>query len=96
MAAYCRTNTCEAEPDNPACDYDPVTSCLGGGEPLFWSGSCISFSIHGAASPLRGISYEEASATISEAMSLWANATCAGAGCTPSKAVNSALSSSRS
>jgi MYXO-CTERM domain-containing protein len=75
---YCRTNTCEEDLDNPDCHDDPVTHCLAGGQWLYWSDSCISFSIHAAASPLRGISYEEASETITRAMNVWTDARCDG------------------
>ena len=77
-AAFCRTNTCEQEPDNPDCQFDPVTGCLSGGEWLYWDTSCVAFSVQANASPLRHITYGEAVDTVFEAMSLWADARCDG------------------
>lgn len=77
-AAFCRTNTCETDVDNPDCHYDAVTGCLTGGQWLFWSTSCVSFSIQAAASPALGISYEQAAGTISKIMSTWTDTHCDG------------------
>lgn len=72
---YCRTNTCEADPEDPDC-YVSSESCLEGGVPLYWDRACLSFSVSAEGSPLRGISYEEAAATIDEAMRSWTAIEC--------------------
>jgi hypothetical protein len=77
-AAYCRTNTCEQDKENPNCGFDPQTGCLSGGKSLYWNRGCFSFSVQAAASPLRHISYEQATETISTAMAVWSNAECGG------------------
>ena len=76
-SAYCRTNTCEQDKDNPNCGFDEV-GCLTGGESLYWNRGCFSFSVHAAGSPLRHISYEQAAQTIGTAMAVWSNAPCGG------------------
>jgi hypothetical protein len=76
-SAYCRTNTCEQDKDNPNCGPD-ATGCLAGGEALYWDRGCFSFSVHAAGSPLRHISYEQAAETIGAAMAVWSNAQCDG------------------
>jgi hypothetical protein len=75
-SAYCRTNTCEQDKDNPKCGPDPQTGCLAGGESLYWNRGCFSFSVNAAGSPLRHISYEQAAQTIGAAMAVWSNAEC--------------------
>lgn len=55
-------------------------SCLEGGLPLYWAGPCVSFSINGKASPLRGIDYPTASGIITQGFVQWLSADCGGAG----------------
>ena len=84
-AGYCRTNTCDADPEDPACS-STADGCLRGGEALFWNRSCLSFSVNANGSPKRGISYDEASKTISDAMYRWIDVECAKGG-TPAMAL---------
>ena len=77
-AAYCRTNTCEQDLQNPDCHSDPETGCLTGGEWLYWNQSCIAFSIQAEASPLRHVDYDSAVADIGAAMAVWGEADCGG------------------
>jgi hypothetical protein len=64
--------------DNPDCHVDPETGCLAGGESLYWNQSCVSFSVHADASPLRHIDYDSAVADIGAAMGVWGEADCDG------------------
>ncbi len=77
--SYCRTNTCDADPENPNC-RETADECLEGGAELFWDRNCLSFSIHQAGSAKRQISYAEAERTISEAMNRWTQVECPGGG----------------
>jgi hypothetical protein len=77
-AAYCRTNTCEQDLQNPDCLIELETGCLTGGEWLYWNKSCIAFSVQAEASPLRHIDYESAVADIGAAMAVWGEADCGG------------------
>jgi hypothetical protein len=80
--AYCRTTTCgpgECASD-PACEH-----CLVGGLPLYWSGGCVSFSVHDAGSPRIGIDGASLRALVTNAASIWIGVDCGGA--TPGIAV---------
>ncbi len=75
-SAFCRTTTCGPDQctPNPSCEF-----CLDGGMPLYWASRCVSFSIHQAGSPARGISFEVASQIISGAYARWMAVDCGGA-----------------
>jgi hypothetical protein len=72
--AWCRTDTCEADPKKEGCAM--VNGCLAGGTPLSWPKPCVGVSVSVAGSPLRGIGYEQAARIVSEAMNRWTSATC--------------------
>lgn len=73
--AFCRTNTCDADPNTAGCTY-AANGCLTGGAELYWNRSCLSFSVNADGSPKRGISYEEAQSAISKAMFRWISVEC--------------------
>jgi hypothetical protein len=71
-AAYCRTHTCD--PSQELCDVE--NGCIISGHPLFWPTSCTSFGVHSAGSPLRGISFEQASTIITASYQKWISVDC--------------------
>jgi hypothetical protein len=68
-SAYCRTTTCD--PVEMACP-----PCTAPGLPLYWRSSCVSYGVHQAGSPLRGISYDATQTIVSEAFQKWTTAQC--------------------
>ncbi|MBX3129590.1 MAG: matrixin family metalloprotease [Polyangiaceae bacterium] len=74
-AAFCRTTTCGPGQCTPSADCD---YCLEGGKPLFWASRCVSFSVHQAGSPLRGIDFETARNTIAGSYARWMAVDCGG------------------
>src|SRR5688500_8133217 len=79
-SAYCRTTTCgEGE-----CETDPKCRlCVVGGQPLFWTNQCLSFSIHQDGSPKHDISPLLLRGIVQEAFITWISADC-GEGTHPS------------
>lgn len=74
-AAFCRTTTCVP---GETCEYDPATGCALTGLPLEWKRPCVSFGVQQDASPLRGISYDEAHGIIENAYANWLASPCEG------------------
>jgi hypothetical protein len=70
-AAYCISNTCQVEGDDLDCVPDPVTKCPVGGKQWFFTQHCQSFSVHVAGSSRLGLDYEDATALITEGVSMW-------------------------
>jgi len=79
-SAFCRTTTCNELEEN--CVTDQM-GCMTAGHPLFWRGRCMSFGVDQRGSPKRGISFEAALASITQAYVPWTTADCGG-GQTPS------------
>lgn len=73
--AYCRTTTCDPQDPTVTCEYD-ANGCLLTGVPLAWPDLCVTFAVEQNASPLRGISFEEASETVNRAFQAWVSADC--------------------
>jgi hypothetical protein len=48
--------------------------------PLYWKSSCVGYSLQKDASPLRGISLDQATAVAAQAFATWSAATCPGGG----------------
>lgn len=86
-SAYCRTTTCNAAEIDPSTgrNYDcgPPGGCMTRGEPLYWPDLCVTFGVHAAGSPRRGISYSRAQEVAEAAFQEWISADC-GNGFTPS------------
>jgi Matrixin len=75
--AFCRTTSaCNVIDPQQTCVEDP--QCTDGGAQLFWRGGCMSFGVDHEGSPKRGISFEAALATISQAYEAWTTADCGG------------------
>jgi hypothetical protein len=81
--AFCATRGCDAQTTD--CVYD-LKGCLITGPQLHWASSCVSYDVHEAGSPLRGISYAAAQVVVSDAFAQWLRADCGG-GAGPSIAV---------
>jgi len=89
-AEYCRTKACDnhvgyddvwqTEPD-PSCNQAP-NGCRYEGQPLYWPGSCLSFSVQSDGSKKEQIDYDTAHAVIEQAFITWMSADCGG-GATP-------------
>jgi hypothetical protein len=75
-SAYCLTRGCSDKKQQ--CKYDTETGCLVTGPLLHWASGCVSFDVQRAASPLRGITYDEAHDAIVAGFSQWLNADCGG------------------
>ncbi len=75
--AFCRTTSCDPNAPEPPCRYGD-DGCLVGGLELYWRGRCVTFTVQEDGSPLRGISYDAARATISDAFRQWMFADCGG------------------
>lgn len=75
--AFCRTTTCQPGDAAAPCSTDS-NGCLVGGEPLFWAGACVSYSVQRDGSPLRGISAKDAELAVGAGFSSWMGAACAG------------------
>jgi hypothetical protein len=82
-AAYCRKTTCK--------DCVPAAgdACVLAGQPLFWSGACVSYSLSRAASGK--VSKADAAALVAQAFDTWQNATCGLTGEHPSIHVSDAF-----
>lgn len=76
-AAFCRTNTCDPDDPTQGCTTD-ANGCLQGGLPLRWGGMCVTFDIQEDASPLRDVTFDDASRVISDAYVTWMRADCGG------------------
>src|ERR1051325_11443977 len=74
--AYCRTTTCAVSSPPNSCMRDMVTNCWATGIPLSWPQQCVSFSVNTTASPLLGLSYDDALAIVDAAFARWPLASC--------------------
>ena len=75
--AFCREAT-----GTPAPGYDPTTQgCFGPNlMPLYWKNLCVGYSLQRDASPLRGISIDQATAVAAQAFATWSATACSGGG----------------
>lgn len=75
--AFCRTTTCSTSPTAKSrqCVQEP-DGCLGGGLPLAWPGSCVSFSIQQDGSKQRNITAAQTESVVTTAFEQWMNADC--------------------
>jgi hypothetical protein len=73
-SAFCRVTTC-----NPSQETCAVRNgCIASGNPLYWTGSCVTFGVQQAGSPKHGISAEELSGAVATAFATWLAADCGG------------------
>jgi Matrixin len=82
-AAFCRVTTCN--PDLETCPLDD--GCETGGQPLFWSSNCVTFSAQQAGSTRHGVSAAALSRELEAAFARWLSVDCGG-GAHPSIEVN--------
>lgn len=68
-SAFCRTTTTPI----PA-NYSPTRGCFTDGLVLFWSGACVGYSLHSAASAT--VSLPAATSVVDEAFAAWNDVTC--------------------
>lgn len=84
--AFCRATTCEPTFDQE-CPVDeagcPIPAPEGIGRWLYWPSLCATYAIQQDGSPLRGVSFDEASVTLDAAFRTWISAGCNESG-TPS------------
>jgi hypothetical protein len=79
-AAYCRTRTCEFEPDaSVRCQYDPVSGCSTVGKEAYWGKTCLPYAIQKDGSA-QGISAEQLRRAVVDGFALWTSVPCAGGG----------------
>jgi hypothetical protein len=76
-SAFCRATTCN--PADPAenCQRDDER-CLITGDPLFWSSSCVSFSVQAEGSRRHDVSYDELVSLTEAAFASWLDVECDG------------------
>ena len=77
-AAFCQAKTCDAADLTQHCQLDSKTDCVLSGQPLFWSSSCVTFSLQQAAAPSAGIDYSAAKASLERALQAWTHVSCDG------------------
>jgi hypothetical protein len=76
--AFCRATTCDSADLTQHCQVEAKTACVQSGEPLFWSSSCVTFSVQAAGAPQAGIDYAAAKASLQRALDAWTHADCGG------------------
>jgi MYXO-CTERM domain-containing protein len=87
--AFCREVTIPPPPG-----YDPVSQGCFGSAPgaaaleVFWRSQCVGYSLQRAASPLRGITLDEATALATQAFAAWSAVSCGAGGMPSIDAVN--------
>ncbi len=80
--AYCRTTTCDGKLEE--CQTNPSNGCPATGIPLYWPDTCVTFGVHKAGSPRRGITFEEAQKAAEGGFASWIGAKCDASGQRPS------------
>lgn len=76
--AFCRAMSCDPADAAQHCNTDTQTQCVLSGQPLYWSSSCVTFSVQKDGAPQAGISYSEARDSVERALTAWTNADCGG------------------
>lgn len=78
--AFCRTTTCDpfldCDEDAEHCCGEDSHGCAVNGEPLHWSGPCISFSAQEDGSEKRNIGFEELRTEVRAAFRRWVSSDC--------------------
>lgn len=76
--AYCRAMSCDVADASQSCRTDTKTQCVLSGQPLYWPGSCVPFSVQKDGAPQTGIGYKAAKASLQRALDTWLRADCDG------------------
>jgi hypothetical protein len=76
--AFCRGMSCDPANAAQHCSTDARTQCVLSGQPLYWSSSCVTFSVQKDGAPQAGISYSEARDSVERALTAWTSADCSG------------------
>jgi hypothetical protein len=79
-SAFCPATTCDPSDATQQCRIDARTQCVTSGKSLFWSSSCVTFSLQKDAAPRAGIDYAAAKASVERAFDAWTSADCGGHG----------------
>ena len=77
-SAFCPAMTCDPSDVAQKCQVDPRTKCVTSGKPLFWSSSCVTFSIQKDAASQVGIDYAAVQASVERAFDAWTSVDCGG------------------
>lgn len=75
--AFCRARTCNPTDPKQTCETD-ADDCITSGSPLYWSSSCVSFSVQEDGSRVHGITASAATAAARNALGAWTGVNCGG------------------
>ncbi len=74
---YCRTTTCaQAAPPEECVPGQIIDSCQMAGIPLYWSGTCVSFSVQKDGSKSSGVTADQLQAVLRASFDNWQNVAC--------------------